>query len=601
MSSHKFPDIALERLLRPLRSKVSSLAKIANMHSSRHALAHYYSTGTIQYTVGTWNDRLQGDVPPLFILPRPGARLNGANHPRPDCDVLSKAIYDVQSAFEDLLAKMSPIASSSPKSKVKALTGLCAIFLGNQIGIPVEGLEDDGIDDDPQLEGEELYQMIPPTSRREAVLAQALDLFVYHSPPIPTLLTILLDTCLVTGETYCAHGLLRALLSSAFSTPSNSVTPKVCYKQHSSFLIKLFDSCTNAGMHSREFGDILWAALQASGCTAALTSVAMERLADRLLQDDPIYFTQTFCFQLMVVTTNVLRGNDQTWVVPISHKKKQKMPLTSEIILAKLLVEWLIKLCRQAIDSQLLDSDVIEDLLEYSLQTHLHTIPIHDETTWTFSPIFTTLATTILAFTDDCPRATAFLQRCTVSPISYHPFIARIFVGNASKKPLILSEFTECERIVMGLTDALDRKNQFRLLIAWISATSRSIDEILEEYSSTPELNVLRRRLENKLGTIQNACKSSLGTNVCMPNDISLGASHFRSPSVSVLPSIQPLPFTSLLSYAMASCASIHRRKRPASLPSTRMSSPRKRSRVSYVQNSSEDELGCSISTNDSR
>ena len=141
------------------------------MHSSRHNLADYYSTGAIQYTVGTWNDRLQGDVPPLFILPRPGARSNGANQSRADCDVLSKAIYDVQAAFEDLLTKMSPMVSGSPKSSVKTLTGLCALFLGHQIGIPVDTLEDHGLDDDTQLEGEELYQIIPPASRR----------YVFHS------------------------------------------------------------------------------------------------------------------------------------------------------------------------------------------------------------------------------------------------------------------------------------------------------------------------------------------------------------------------------------------------------------------------------------
>lgn len=119
----------------------------------------------MQYAVGTWNDQLQGDVPPLFILPPPTARVKGKDKRLLDASELSRAIYDVRTAFDELLVKIAHTGGATEERRVAVmpLSSLCAIILGQHIAAGDDG-DFDSVEH--ELAGEGLYQSIPGAYRR---------------------------------------------------------------------------------------------------------------------------------------------------------------------------------------------------------------------------------------------------------------------------------------------------------------------------------------------------------------------------------------------------------------------------------------------------
>ncbi|KAJ3988287.1 hypothetical protein F5890DRAFT_528932 [Lentinula detonsa] len=236
----------INRLLRPLRNKCSSLAAFGARTGSSSAPTTYSSVKSMN----------QPDMPPLCILspPENSTRLDAASIE------LSRRIYAVYNAFKDVVEKTKALriqSAGNNTARLPSLSTMCASVIGRHA-------EPDFEEDVTRLEEERsvdavetLYKEIPALYRGSTLVSHSLHIILDECPLSPTLLKLLLDLCLNDNLLYHSENLLRNLLSIAISPPLPSRLPPICHPAHSNFLIELLGRWEQKGNPACVFFRIL--------------------------------------------------------------------------------------------------------------------------------------------------------------------------------------------------------------------------------------------------------------------------------------------------------------------------------------------------------
>ncbi|KAH7875174.1 uncharacterized protein C8R40DRAFT_1105220 [Lentinula edodes] len=219
----------INRLLRPLRNKCSTLAVLGTRTASLSGCTTTYSS-TKSFT--------QPDIPPLRILSLP-ASTTGLDETGGEW---SRKIYAVRNAFNDIVEKTAgPRVQSGGDSipRLPSLSTLCALVIG-------EHAEPDIEEDTTRFEEEcsvdvveTLYKEIPALYRGSTLVSHSLHIILDECPLTPTLLKLLLDITLNNNLVQHSEIILRRYLLIALSPSAPTRSPPICHPAHSNFLVEL--------------------------------------------------------------------------------------------------------------------------------------------------------------------------------------------------------------------------------------------------------------------------------------------------------------------------------------------------------------------------
>ncbi|KAJ3805151.1 hypothetical protein EV368DRAFT_89146 [Lentinula lateritia] len=224
-----FSTTRINRLLRPLRNKCSTLAVSGTRTASLSGCTTTYSS-TKSFT--------QPDIPPLRILSLPASIL-GLEETSGEW---SRKIYAVRNAFNDIVEKTAGprIQSGGDNTaRLPSLSTLCALVIGKHAEPDIE-------EDTTRFEEEcsvdvveTLYKEIPALYRGSTLVSHSLHIILDVCPLSPTLLKLLLDITLNNNLVHHSEIILRRYLLIALTPSAPTRSPPICHPAHSNFLVEL--------------------------------------------------------------------------------------------------------------------------------------------------------------------------------------------------------------------------------------------------------------------------------------------------------------------------------------------------------------------------
>ncbi|KIM91977.1 hypothetical protein PILCRDRAFT_106881 [Piloderma croceum F 1598] len=230
----------INRLLRPLRNKCTALASESSSAPSIHATYSNNRAG--------WSK----DSPPLALLQPPG---NVGIRVHLDDDYMRTAelvrrLYSVRDCFKNVLQVAFGVEAEKPARRggkdIPTLGAMCSTVIGTTIQVQfdenaaakTEGDDDYMEEEEVMALANEIYEAVPLHYRRWTTVSQALSMILSTCPHHPTLLTVLLDVCLMWNLCHESYTLLRALLVTSISSSSAS-PPPISHPAHSYYLLDL--------------------------------------------------------------------------------------------------------------------------------------------------------------------------------------------------------------------------------------------------------------------------------------------------------------------------------------------------------------------------
>ncbi|TFK25498.1 hypothetical protein FA15DRAFT_668372 [Coprinopsis marcescibilis] len=269
----------INRLLRPLRTRSSVLAKVAttNNHSTNPSATYSSSNRSVL--------RIVPQSSPLNILPPPhkvASQLYFSKEEKGTLD-LARRIYAVRDAFKNIVVKADlPVDAGS---RVMPLSALCASIIGQHMQ---EWEEPEDADNEHQSSfevvptySEEMYDAVPGSYRSHLLVSHALGIILDVCPHHTTLLSILLDVALVHNLGTQASQLLEAFLFVALR-PKPNAPASICHASHAKFLVDHLDKWISAGFPVESFIKILSTVLGETEDIATWSSKAIGMLGSRL-------------------------------------------------------------------------------------------------------------------------------------------------------------------------------------------------------------------------------------------------------------------------------------------------------------------------------
>ncbi|KAF5386022.1 hypothetical protein D9615_002404 [Tricholomella constricta] len=267
----------IKRLLRPLRSRCSSLASFANSRTHQT----FKLTSYASRRGGSSEENLE--PPPLHILHPPGSLGLHKDVDKNQVE-MARRVYAVRDCFRDIVVNTARRTGETTQGnqlppRVISLAAICSIVVGDNMECNLS-LDDSKEDSDEELANlvDSLYDSIPLEYRRWAVLSHALSLILNSTVHHPTLLIALLELTLDHKMFYESQTLLRYVLSLALGTASSKFPP-ICHPAHATFLFDLFKRWTAGGLSELVFFQICLQVLETVQSHDAWTCKAVHNLA----------------------------------------------------------------------------------------------------------------------------------------------------------------------------------------------------------------------------------------------------------------------------------------------------------------------------------
>ncbi|KAF8054161.1 hypothetical protein FPV67DRAFT_1188109 [Lyophyllum atratum] len=281
----------INRLLRPLRSRCSSLASFANSWPGSTRPTKNLTTYS---TRGGGTSETAFDFPPLLILHPPGS-FASSKYLNKDQAELARRIYGVRDCFRDIVVntgRRTTEATTNGRSPthIISLAAICSIIAGDNMECHLEPDDDDN--EEPSDVVDDLYDTIPLEYRRWAVLSNALCLILNSTVHHPTLLIALLEISLGHTLYHESYILLRHVLYLALCPTTPSRTPPVCHAAHSNFFLDLHARWNAGGLSETTFFEVFLEVIEEVQCHDAWACKAVHKLAQVMHSRDFSSFTR---------------------------------------------------------------------------------------------------------------------------------------------------------------------------------------------------------------------------------------------------------------------------------------------------------------------
>ncbi|KAG6815223.1 hypothetical protein H0H93_010517 [Arthromyces matolae] len=256
----------INRLLRPLRSRCLSLAKLRARHNS--------------------------DSVSLDILPQPGS-LCFRQFLDSEQAEMARKIHSVRDCFQDIVHNTKTRHDNNFRNRIPKLAAICATIIGENMESQLEDSDKEEVEHVGQKGPDyflsvvdELYDAIPDEYRRSTLLSHALSIVLCYCGDDATLLIRLLEVSLDHNLYLEGATLLYSLINLALGSTSPSKPSPVSHPKYADFFIDLHARYNFSGLSQMTFFRVLIRALKATSNSHSWSSKAVQNIAHVMYTQD---------------------------------------------------------------------------------------------------------------------------------------------------------------------------------------------------------------------------------------------------------------------------------------------------------------------------